>query len=206
MYVRVPPCGNTSVSVSGNTRSQKPIKTPYFGRVEKSVISDSRISAKALRVFAAMTGFERDGVVNVGLRELGKASAVHWSKLGKFIRELVRAGYVKRDEAERGQRFQYHLTTPLFTGKLLHKFRAVCSGCSKEFKKLPVAGICKSCSVETERVQEYRAAAVALGPEATHSEIVKVLQADEHDRRWLKVAKRAKFTDELAAKGVKIPA
>lgn len=141
-------------------------------------------------------GLSEGSVASIGFRLLGREAAVRWQGLGGLITELVKAKHIEVHKGELGERQGYRIITPLFALETTSKPH-VCAECARQFKRLPKSGVCKSCQVEGERIDKYRAAHARLGPEATHSEIVKSLDGEETDQKWLKIARQVELISEV---------
>ena len=133
-----------------------------WGKIPWSVGTDPALTAVDVRVYFALAVCRRNAAVSVGTRWIGETVHLGRNIVARSLRRLVELKYVDIEGGKRGGRPTYHLTSHVFTaetgqatvvlppkpGSIGSQNRAVpvmCKGCRRLCKRLPDAGICRSC-------------------------------------------------------------
>ncbi len=137
---------------------------PYkYARIPASVLFDVKLTPEDKTVYCALAFKEKDGMLESGLRFIGDLLGISRNRVKRSIERLVKFEHVARSIAKRGDRSQYVLRSPIFSGKgSFYTGRSAvvssnvspkrqskpCPKCHKPCFQILKAGWCRACAWE----------------------------------------------------------
>lgn len=147
------------------------LNTQYFAMIPEEVLTDPRLTAREIRIYGFLA-LVRTGVrLNVGQRRI--AGQVHMDRrsVRAGLERLTEVGWIELQPPESGrQRARYRLLSPLFCAadkpektqdvitpetpkRVISAPPLQCAKCHKPRQRLPITGICRSCTNAAKLIQ-----------------------------------------------------
>jgi hypothetical protein len=145
---------------SGCQATPTPTSIPGFAMIPADVLTDARLSARDVRVYALLACTRRGCYASIGRQRLAKY--VHADRRGirASIKSLIGSGHIEERQDGR-QRSRFRLTSEWFSGKSPGEAEVTpapdveapaellrCPKCSRSCRGLLKVGWCRSCNAE----------------------------------------------------------
>lgn len=186
------------------------VSATWFARNPASILLDKRLTAYERLAYCIMALGVHKGSdsVQIGMRLLGASiEGKSAATASRWITRLEECGLIIREKGPAGARNTYRLLSPVFRTAGIKALETkqldpvlsqqtdgampTCGHCKRPVKQLGKTGWCRGCVNDQNRLRQWEAAKVELGPAATEEQIAQHLHIRKLTATWRKVIRRA---------------